>query len=122
MAKIAAIEARGFIFAGAIANRLGVGFVPIRKQGKLPYKTYEQSYALEYGTATIAIHQDAFERGERVVLVDDLLATGGTAAAAAELIEKAGGKVVEVDFLIELAFLKGRAKLPGRRVFAPLVF
>jgi adenine phosphoribosyltransferase len=120
--KIAAIEARGFIFAGALADRLGIGFVPIRKQGKLPYKTFEQTYDLEYGTATIAVHQDAFRKGDRVVLVDDLLATGGTAAAAAALIEKTGGKVVEIDFLVELLFLKGRAKLPEYEIFAVLAF
>ena len=120
--KIAAIDARGFLFGGAVADRLGVGLVPIRKKGKLPYKTYDASYDLEYGSATLSVHQDAVRKGERVALVDDLLATGGTAAAAASLIEKAGGKVVELVFLIELAFLKGREKLKGRDIFAPLVF
>jgi len=120
--KVAAIDARGFLFGGAIADRMGVGLVPIRKKGKLPYKTYDASYDLEYGSNTVSLHQDAFRKGERVALVDDLLATGGTAAAAAGLIEKAGGKVVEVVFLIELAFLKGREKLKGREVFAPIVF
>ena len=120
--KIAAIDARGFLFAGAMADRLGVGLVPIRKKGKLPYKTYEESYALEYGTATLSIHQDAFRKGDRVVLVDDLLATGGTAAAAVRLIQQAGGTVVAVDFLVELAFLNGRGKLAGHEVFAPIVF
>jgi adenine phosphoribosyltransferase len=120
--KIAAIDARGFLFGGAMADRLGVGIVPIRKKGKLPYKTFEETYDLEYGSATLTIHQDAFRNGDRVVLVDDLLATGGTAAASAMLIEKAGGKVVEIDFLVELAFLKGRAKLAAYPVFAPLVF
>lgn len=122
IAKIAAIDARGFLFGGALAERLGAGLVPIRKKGKLPYQTYEETYDLEYGSATISIHRDAFRKGERVALVDDLLATGGTAAAAARLIGKAGGKVVEIDFLVELAFLKGRKKLPGFRVFAPIVF
>ncbi len=120
--KVAGIDARGFIFGGAVADRLGLGFVPVRKAGKLPYKTYEVSYALEYGTNTIAIHQDAFAAGERVVLIDDLLATGGTAAAAVELIRKVGGDVVEVQFLIELAFLDGRAKLIDTAVFAPIVY
>ncbi len=120
--KIAAIDARGFLFGGAMAEKLGAGLVPIRKKGKLPYKTYEETYDLEYGTATISIHQDAFRKGERVVLVDDLLATGGTAAAAAKLIEKAGGKVVEIDFLVELGFLKGREKLKGYRIFASVKY
>ena len=120
--KVAAIDARGFVFAGAVCERLGLGLIPIRKKGKLPYRTYEESYDLEYGSATLTIHQDAFAQGERVVLMDDLLATGGTAAAAARLIEKAGGIVVEVDFLIELTFLNGRAKLPGDRVVSVLQY
>ncbi|MDA1044583.1 MAG: adenine phosphoribosyltransferase, partial [Verrucomicrobia bacterium] len=98
--KVAAVDARGFLFAGALCDRLGVGLIPIRKQGKLPYKTYEQSYALEYGSATLAIHRDAFEPGENVLLIDDLLATGGTAAASAALIYKAGGVLTEVNFLV----------------------
>ncbi len=120
--KVAGIDARGFIFGAALAERLGLGFVPVRKAGKLPYATFEESYALEYGTNTIAIHRDAFASGERVVLIDDLLATGGTAAAAVSLIRRAGGTLVEVHFLIELAFLAGRAKLVGSDVFAPIVF
>ena len=120
--KIAAVDARGFLFAGAVADRLGLGLVPIRKKGKLPYKTFEKTYDLEYGTATLAVHEDAFEQGERVVLIDDLLATGGTAHASAELIEQAGGTLVEVDFLIELTFLNGREQLKGYEVFAPVVF
>ena len=120
--KIAAIDARGFIFGGALSDRLGAGFVPIRKKGKLPYKTFEQSYDLEYGSAELAVHQDAFKPGERVLVIDDLLATGGTAEACAKLIGKAGGEVVEMDFLIELSFLKGRDKLKGFSVFAPIVF
>lgn len=120
--KVAAIDARGFIFGSAVAYRLGAGFVPIRKKGKLPYKTHEASYDLEYGSATIAVHVDAFKKGEKVLLIDDLLATGGTAAAAAQLIESAGGSVVEIDFLIELDFLKGRTKLGGRPVYAAVVF
>lgn len=120
--KIAAIDARGFIFAGAMADRLKVGLILIRKKGKLPYKTYEETYELEYGSATLTIHQDAFEKGDRVVLVDDLLATGGTAAASAKLIEQAGGKVEEIDFLIELSDLKGREKLVGYKVFSQIVY
>lgn len=120
--KVAAIDARGFLFGGVLCERLGVGLVPVRKAGKLPYKTFEISYELEYGSATLAIHQDAFDPGDRVVLVDDLLATGGTAAAAAALITRAGGELVQIQFLIELAFLKGRAKLPDYAVYAPIVF
>jgi adenine phosphoribosyltransferase len=120
--KVAAIDARGFLFAGAVCERLGLGLVPIRKKGKLPFRTFEESYDLEYGSATIAIHQDAFAKGERVMLIDDLLATGGTALAAARLIEKAGGTIAEIAFLIELAFLNGREKLGGYPVFAPIVF
>jgi adenine phosphoribosyltransferase len=120
--KVAGIEARGFIFGAAIAHRLGVGFVPIRKKGKLPYKTLDETYDLEYGSASISVHTDAFRPGERVLIMDDLLATGGTAAAAARLVKRAGGAVVEIDFLIELAFLKGREKLAGETIFAPIVF
>ena len=119
--KVAAIDARGFIFGGVLCERLGLGFVPIRKKGKLPYKTYEESYELEYGEATLEIHQDAFESGDRVILIDDLLATGGTAEASAKLIEKAGGEVVQIQFLIELAFLHGREKISGYDVYVPIV-
>jgi adenine phosphoribosyltransferase len=114
--KVAAIDARGFIFGAALAYKLGVGLVPIRKKGKLPFKTYEEACVLEYGEAVLSVHVDAFKKGESVILVDDLLATGGTAAAAVRLIEKAGGQVREIDFVIELGFLKGRAKLAGRAV------
>lgn len=120
--KIAAIDARGFFFAGAICDRLSLGLIPIRKKGKLPYKTYEESYDLEYGSATLTIHQDAFSRGDKVVLVDDLLATGGTAAASAKLIEQCGAEVVEVDFLVELTFLNGREKLQAYNLFAIVEF
>lgn len=122
ISAIAAIDARGFLFAGALCDRMGLGLVLIRKQGKLPWQTHEASYDLEYGSATLAIHQDAFEPGDRVAIIDDLLATGGTAAAAVELVEKAGGTVATLCFLVELAFLKGREKLPGHDVFAPVVF
>lgn len=120
--KVAAIDARGFLFGGAIADRLGVGLAPIRKKGKLPYKTYEETYDLEYGSATVTVHQDAFQAGERVLLIDDLLATGGTAAASAKLIEKCGAKVFEIDFLVELTFLNGREKLRGYNVFCAVAF
>jgi adenine phosphoribosyltransferase len=108
---VVGIDARGFIFAAAAALRLEAGFVPVRKQGKLPYLTHEQRYDLEYGANTIAIHQDAFAPGSRVLLIDDLLATGGTAAAAAALVQKAGARILEIGFFIELAFLHGRDKL-----------
>src|SRR5882724_9201531 len=108
---IVGIDARGFIFAAAAALKLGCGFVPVRKKGKLPYQTYEQSYQLEYGTNTIAIHVDAVKPGSRVLLVDDLLATGGTAAAAAHLLQKVGAHILEISFFIELSFLHGRDKL-----------
>ncbi len=110
---IVGIDARGFIFAAAVALKLGCGFVPVRKKGKLPYQTYEQSYQLEYGSNTIAIHVDAVKPGSRVLLVDDLLATGGTAAAAAMLLRKVGANILEISFFIELSFLNGREKLKG---------
>jgi adenine phosphoribosyltransferase len=119
---VVGIDARGFIFAAAAAMRLQAGFVPIRKKGKLPYKTHEQAYALEYGTNTIAIHTDALKPGSRVLLVDDLLATGGTAAAAAALLQKVGAKILEVTFLIELSFLSGREKLKGFPVRSLIVY
>lgn len=109
--SVVGIDARGFIFAAAVALKLSAGFVPVRKKGKLPYRTHEQNYALEYGTNTIAIHVDAIKPGARVLLVDDLLATGGTAAAAAQLVQKLGGRILQVAFLIELSFLAGRTKL-----------
>jgi adenine phosphoribosyltransferase len=108
---VVGIEARGFVFAPAVALRLQAGFVPVRKPGKLPWKTFEESYALEYGANTLAIHQDALHPGARVLLVDDLLATGGTAAATAALVQKAGGRVLGASFLVELSFLKGRDRL-----------
>jgi len=119
---VVGIDARGFIFAAAAAVRLHAGFVPVRKKGKLPYKTHEQSYDLEYGQNTIAIHVDALQPGSRVLLIDDLLATGGTAAAAAELVKKLGGQILEISFLIELSFLKGRDKLKGYPVRSLVVY
>lgn len=113
---VVGIDARGFIFAAAAAVRLGAGFVPVRKQGKLPFHTLEESYALEYGHGTVAMHVDALKPGARVLLVDDLLATGGTAAAAASLVQKLGGRIVQVAFVIELTFLPGRQRLAGHPV------
>ena len=115
---VAGIEARGFIFAPALAYRLGVGFVPIRKPNKLPWKTSEVSYQLEYGTDRLQIHQDAVHKGQRVLVCDDLLATGGTAAAAVQLLRQLGAEVVGTGFAVELSFLNGRAKLPGLDVFS----
>ena len=115
---VAGIEARGFIFAPALAYRLKAGFVPVRKPKKLPAKTAAISYALEYGTDALEMHEDAVERGQRVLLCDDLLATGGTAAAAIELIRKLGGVVDGAAFAVELNFLHGRKKLPGLEVFS----
>jgi adenine phosphoribosyltransferase len=109
--KIVAIDARGFLFGSAVAYELGLGFVPIRKRGKLPYQTDTAKYSLEYGEAEMEMHIDAMTAGERVVLLDDLLATGGTSAAAAVLIRKAGGDLLEAQFLIELEFLNGRKQL-----------
>src|SRR5580700_4001305 len=110
---VVGIDARGFIFASAAAIKLQAGFIPVRKKGKLPHKTHEQDYALEYGSATVAMHIDALQPGARVLLIDDLLATGGTAAAATALIKKLGAQILEVGFLIELKFLNGREKLKG---------
>ena len=110
--KIVGIDARGFLFGAAVAYKLGVGLVPVRKRGKLPFKTIGSTYELEYGDAAMEIHVDAIEKGERVVMVDDLLATGGTSGAAVDLIQKIGGSVGSALFVIELAFLYGRRKLP----------
>ena len=121
--KIVGIDARGFIFGAAMADRLGVGFVPVRKKGKLPWETNGVSYSLEYGEAHVEIHKDAVLPGERVVLVDDLLATGGTASAALKLIQGLGGEVICLLFLIELEFLDGRKNLdPGVRAEALLTY
>ncbi|MER6949908.1 adenine phosphoribosyltransferase [Nonomuraea sp. NPDC000554] len=111
--KIVGIEARGFILAAPVAYQAGAGFVPVRKKGKLPAETLEESYDLEYGSATIEVHRDAFAPGERVLIVDDVLATGGTAEATVELLRRAGAQVVGVAVLMELAFLKGRERLQG---------
>ncbi|MHB8512514.1 MAG: adenine phosphoribosyltransferase [Actinomycetota bacterium] len=116
--KVLGIEARGFIVASPVAYHFGAGFVPVRKAGKLPYSVESRSYALEYGEATLEIHEDAIHEGERVAIVDDVLATGGTAAAAAHLVEKLGGVVAGCAFVIELEFLKGRSQLEGYDVFS----
>lgn len=119
---VVGVESRGFIFAGALAHELGAGFVPVRKLGKLPAKTIEVEYELEYGRDALAMHEDAISPGQRVLVVDDLLATGGTAAATLRLVEQAGGVVVGVAFLIELAFLNGRAKLKDYQVTSLIVY
>jgi len=111
-------EARGFIFGPAVAYKLGVGFIPIRKPGKLPYETISATYELEYGADIVEIHKDAVSPGQRVLMIDDLLATGGTMAASCELVEKLGGLIVACAFVIELSFLKGREKLPDYEVFS----
>ena len=119
---VVGIESRGFIFGAPVADRLGAGFAPVRKPGKLPSACVRESYALEYGTDTLEIHEDAVKRGQRVLIVDDLLATGGTAKAATELVKKIGGTVHALAFLIELVALNGRARLAGETVHASLQY
>ena len=116
--KVVAIESRGFILGGLLADRLGLGFVPVRKPGKLPARTLKATYALEYGTDSLEIHADALRKGERILVVDDVIATGGTAKAVGELAEKLGATVSAFAFLIELGFLEGRAKLAGHKVLS----
>ena len=120
--KIVCVEARGFLLGGALAYELGCGIVPIRKPGKLPSETVKQTYQLEYGTDSVEVHKDAIEPGDRVLLVDDLLATGGTARAAVDLIEKLGGKVISCAFLIELSDLEGRNLLDNHDVFSVITY
>ena len=120
--QVVGIESRGFILGAAVANALGAGFVPIRKPGKLPSKCYREDYALEYGTDGLEIHEDAVRSGQRVLLVDDVLATGGTAKAASELVRRIGGELVGLSFLIELNFLNGRDKLAGQAVYSVLQY
>ncbi len=120
--KIVAADARGFIIGSVLAYELGAGFVPVRKKGKLPYKVIEASYDLEYGSDTLCMHEDAISKNESVLIVDDLLATGGTAKATCDLVRKQKGKILEAAFMIELAFLKGRDKLQGYEVFSQIVF
>lgn len=119
---VAGIESRGFIIGGALAHRLKKGFVPIRKKGKLPAEVIREEYELEYGKDIIEIHKDAITKGQKVLLIDDLIATGGTAVAACKLIEKAGGEIVECAFVIDLPELKGKEKLAPRKVFALVEF
>ena len=119
---VVGVESRGFIFAGAVAHQLSAGFVPVRKLGKLPGKTIEVEYELEYGRDALAVHEDAIKPGQRVLAVDDLLATGGTMAATLRLVEQLGGKVVGVAFMIELAFLKGREKLKNYPLHSLIVY
>ena len=119
--KVVGIEARGFILAAPVAYEVRAGFVPVRKKGKLPAATHEQEYDLEYGSAVLEVHQDAFQPGERVVIVDDVLATGGTARATASLVRRAGASVVGVAVLMELSFLKGREQVPDLEVRSLLV-
>jgi adenine phosphoribosyltransferase len=119
---VAAVEARGFIFGAAVAERLAAGFVPIRKKNKLPWQTESITYDLEYGTDTLEVHRDAVTSGAKVLMVDDLLATGGTMAAACKLIEKVGGHVAGIAFLVELADLKGRQKLAGYKLTSTLTY
>ena len=119
---VVGIESRGFILGAAVAERLGAGFIPVRKPGKLPARAIKETYDLEYGKDALEIHADAVDRGQRVLIVDDVLATGGTAAAAAQLVRKAGGNVHGLAFLIELVALQGKAKLPGESVFSVLQY
>ena len=119
--KVVGVEARGFILAAPVACCLGAGFVPVRKQGKLPAATLAESYQLEYGTATVEVHVDAFQPGDRVLIVDDVLATGGTAAASVSLVRRSGAEVAAVSVLLELGFLGGRARLPDVEVRSLLV-
>lgn len=120
--KVIAVEARGFIVGGPVAYRFGAGFVPCRKAGKLPWQVEQEEYVLEYGTDMLEVHKDAVAPGERVLVVDDVLATGGTASAAASLVERLGGVVVGFAFVIELAFLGGRSKLEGRDIVSLLTY
>ena len=120
--KVLGIEARGFIFGGVLAYKLGCGFVPARKPGKLPYRSIAEEYTLEYGINSLEIHEDSIKPGEKVLIVDDLLATGGTALAAAKLAEKLGGNVAGIEFLIELVFLRGRGKLAKYTVHSLIAY
>jgi len=120
--KVVGIDARGFIFAAAVADRLGAGFVPVRKKGKLPWKTRQTAYSLEYGESIVELHEDAIAPGETVLLVDDLLATGGTAAAAVKLLDELGADIVAISVLIELGFLAGRGKLIPHTVHSIITF
>lgn len=119
---VVGIESRGFLFGTPLAHELKAAFIPVRKKGKLPYETIDVSYELEYGSATIEMHTDAIDKGHRVVVIDDLLATGGTAEAACMLVEKQGGSVVECAFVVELTFLNGRAKIGNRNIHSLVTY
>jgi len=119
---VVGIESRGFIFGAALAYKLGCSFVPVRKEGKLPHHTMKEEYALEYGNAAVEIHKDSIASGQRIIIVDDLIATGGTCAAAINLVKKLGGEIVECAFVVELTDLKGRGKLKGHNVFSLVEF
>lgn len=119
---VVGVESRGFILGGAVADRLGAGFAPVHKKGKLPSKTVQETYDLEYGTDCLEIHADAVERGQRILIIDDVLATGGTAAATAALVRKLGGSVQALAFLVELEFLGGRSKIPNETVYSVLKY
>ncbi|WP_294824524.1 adenine phosphoribosyltransferase [uncultured Flavobacterium sp.] len=120
--KVVGVESRGFFFATLLAYELGAGFVPVRKPNKLPFDTIAATYELEYGTDTLEIHTDAIKKGDRILIHDDVLATGGTAKAVCELVERLGGEIVQCNFLMELSFLKGREKLAGHEVYSPLAY
>ncbi len=120
--KIVGIDARGFVFGAVLAYKMGIGFVPVRKKGKLPCKTIQETYDLEYGSDTLEIHEDAIKKGEKVVIVDDLIATGGTVGATVKLVEKLGADLIECAFVVELPDLNGRAQIPGVKVFAMTEF
>ena len=116
--KVVGIDARGFVFGAVLAYKLGIGFVPVRKKGKLPWKTMQESYSLEYGEDTLEIHEDALAKDEKVVIVDDLIATGGTVSATVKLVRKLGAEIVECAFIVELPDLKGRAQIDDCKIFA----
>ncbi len=120
--KVVGIDARGFVFGAVLAYHLGVGFVPVRKKGKLPYNTISESYTLEYGKNEVEMHEDAITPGEKVVIIDDLIATGGTIEAAVKLVKKLGGDIQECGFIVELPDLKGRDKIKGENIFAMVEF
>jgi adenine phosphoribosyltransferase len=122
ISKVVGIESRGFIYGGVLAQRLNAGFVPVRKPGKLPADSFEVKYTLEYGSTSLAVHRDAINMGERVLIVDDLLATGGTAAATVSLVRQLGGEIVGLDFLVELKGLNGRQKLAGYPVHTMILY
>ncbi len=116
--KIVGIDARGFVFGAVLAYKLGIGFVPVRKKGKLPFSTIEETYSLEYGTDTLEIHEDAVQKGEKVIIVDDLIATGGTIGATVKLVKKLGADILECAFIVELPDLKGRSQIQGCKVYS----